>query len=480
MSSKRGVARESARAIAGLVGIGVAALAIAGATWLPLPSFSVTPPSSTVVPVPSDQQRVCPGPLLALAADSSAATKASAVGIVSTQYGTSAGSDAQTQPLAPVDDPQGDLNGAPQIVTVPSPSASAKPPLIAAAQTQTVHLDDFAGFAAASCGEADSDSWLVAGATTLGQTSLVLLSNPSTVQATVDLTIYSETGPVSSPGSTGIVVAAGTQRIIPLAGLAPNVAAPVVHVVAVGGRILASMEQSDIVGIDPRGVELAGATRPPAQHQVIAGMAVRSINALVAAQSGEAYGSDLPAVRVLVPGTEEATIRVGAVGETGTSAGNSYSATVKPGVVTEIPLDHLIDGNYTVSIDSTKPIVAAARTSTVNGKAHDFGWFVASDPVADTFLAAIPAGPGATLHFASSGEESPASTVKIVHGGTTSTLKVPGGGAAGLSLPSAGMYTITGAAGLYVSTSFAAAGSLSSFAINPPGPLASPIVVYPK
>ena len=360
------------------------------------------------------------------------------------------------------------------------PAKSAGQPLVGAAQSQQAALEDFAGIAAASCVEAQSDSWLVAGATTLGQTSLVLLSNPTTVQATVDLTIYSETGPVTAPGATGIVVAPGTQRVLPLAGLAPSVAAPIVHVVALGGRVVASMEQSDISGIDPRGVELVGTTAAPSAHQVIPGVVIRSLAAIQSAQGSEGYGSDLPAVRVFVPGSRAATVRVGALGEKGTVMGNSYSATVKPGIATEIPLDHLGDGSYTVTIDSTEPLIAAARTSTVSGKAHDFAWFVATEQVHDSFLAAIPPGPSSVLHFANSGEGGPDVTVKVVVAGVTKTLVVPSGGGAGIPLPGSGMYSVTGAKGLYVSTSQTGAGLLSSFPVNPPGPLASPIEVYPK
>ncbi len=480
MPNRRGVVRESARAIAGIAGIGVAALAIAGATWLPLPSFTVAPPSSSVAPVPTAQQRTCPGPLLTLASDSESATGAAAFAPPTTVYGTNTGADVQSRPLTPVDDTQGESNGSPVTLTVPAPSGSAAPPLVGAAQSQQASLEDFAGLAAASCDEAQSDSWLVAGATTLGQTSLVLLSNPSTVPATVDLTIYSESGPVNAPGSTGITVAPGTQRIVPLAGLAPSAAAPVVHVVALGGRIVASMEQSDIVGIDPHGVELAGATAAPSAHQVIPGMIIRSLAALQSAEGGEGYGSDLPAVRVFVPGTASANVRIGVLGDKGTSMGNSYSATIKPGIVTEVPLDHLSDGDYTVTIDSTEPVVAAARTSTVSGKAYDFGWFVATEQVADTFLAAVPPGPWAVLHFANSGEDGPDATVKVVIKGATKTLVVPSGASVGLGLPAAGTYSVSGAKGLYVSTSLTGNGVLTSFPVNPPGPLASPIEVYPK
>ncbi|MDQ1575121.1 MAG: hypothetical protein QOH55_271 [Microbacteriaceae bacterium] len=480
MPTKSGVARIGARAIFGLVGFGVAVVAIAGASVMPLPHRVVTPPATTVSPVATDQQRVCAGPLLALAADSTAATAASAFGRATIMSGTSLGHAAlQTDALNAVDDTEAGRFGAPLTVTVPVPQGTTQPPQLAASQIQQAAQPDFAGLAASACDEPSSDSWLVGGATSLGQTSLVLLTNPSPVPATVNLTIYGEAGIVDAPGATGIVVAAGTQHVVPLAGLAPTVAAPVVHVQTVGGRVLASMQQSSEIGLEPGGAELEGPTIAPTTHQVIAGVTVRSLATLQASQSGEAYGPDLPALRIFVPGKKAATVRIGAIGETGTIAGNSISATVQPGVATEVPLDHLADGNFTVTIDSTAPVVAAARTSIVGTTAKDFAWFVASQPLGDSFLAAIAAGPAATLHLANDGAKDVTATVTDP-AGKSRTIAVPAEGGVGVAVSVAGMYRVDGAQGVAASVSYTGDGLMSSFAINPPGPLATPVTVYPK
>src|SRR5690606_16732071 len=39
---------------------------------------------------------------------------------------------------------------------------------------------------------------------------------------------------------------------------------------------------------------------------------------------------------------------------------------LRAGVVADVPFDHLLDGSYTITIDSTVPIVAAARSATVS------------------------------------------------------------------------------------------------------------------
>lgn len=476
MADRRALAQGGARAIGGLVGIGIAVAVVAGATLLPLPDFAIGAPSQTVRPIPADQQRVCPGPALALATDAGKASRPSAIGTPSTVYGTD-GPDTESRRLKP--DASTDSSGqAPLALTAATPQGATRPPLFAGAQVQNVSSPDLAGVAAASCAELAADSWLVAGATTLGQTSLVLLANPTSVDATVNLDIFTETGRVSAPGGTGIVVPAGAQKVVALAGLAPSATAPVVHVTTTGGEVVATMQQSFEQGIQPRGVELVGATGAPGRVQTISGVTIASLAAITAAQSAEGVSVEFPTLRILVPGTEDAQITIGAVGESGTAAGNSYAQTVKAGNVAEIPLDSLKDGNYTVTIRSSVPVVAAVRTSVIGSKARDFAWFVSSAPIPDSQLVAVPAGPKPQIHFANGGEKDAKVRIQPASGSAV-VLTVPAEGGAYIGVVS-GRYTVTGASGLVVSVSVLGDGQTSSFAIAPAGPLASPIEVYPN
>lgn len=478
MADRKGIARIGIRAAGGLVGVAVAVVAIVGATVLPLPGFAIAAPSQTITPVPADQQRVCPGPLLALAADAGAATRPNSVGIPSFSSGAD-GASVRTRSLKP-DSDNGSSREAPLLVSVSTPTGATAPPLFAAAQSQTATTDDLAGQAAAACAEPSADTWLVAGATSLGQTSLLLLSNAGEVDATVDLSIYSESGAVSAPGATGIVVPAGAQKVVPLAGLAPSASAPVVRVRTTGGEVMASMQQSYEQGIQPRGAEIAGATGAPARQQVIPGVTIASMDAISSAQSAESVGVDFPVVRLLVPGDKDAQITIGAVGETGTSAGDSYATTLKAGTVAEVPLDHLKDGSYTVTVDSSVPVVAAARTSVIGTDARDFTWFASGQALQKKLLATIPAGGEATIHLANAGDSDRAVTVeKVSGGGGLVKLTVPAEGGA-LVTVSPGNYRVTGADGLRGSVSFTGDGLASSFVLSPPGALAAPLAVYPN
>ncbi|TAM67495.1 MAG: hypothetical protein EPN48_12670 [Microbacteriaceae bacterium] len=477
MPSRRAVVHGSVRAAAGLIGIAVAAAAVIAATWLPLPVVTAAIPSQTVTPVPADQQRACPGPLLQLAADSTDATGSSAFATPATVFDASPGVPQSSRLKVP-DDRSGGRYGAPTVVSVAAQPGESAAPLIAGAQSQTAVQEDLSGFAAAACGEPSRSSWLVAGATDLGQTSLVLLSNPTAVQASVDLSVYAESGEIQAPGAQGILVDAGSQRVVALAGIAPNVKAPVVHVQSTGGSVLATLQQSVVRGLTPGGVELAAPTHAPATHQVISGLTVADLAAQVGAVDG--YSDTMPALRVLVPGDKPATVRVGVVPEKGTAGGTSTQATLQPKTVQELPLDHLVDGSFTVTVDSDRPVVVAARVSTSGAAGADFAWYAASDAlVGDTMIAVAP-GPSATVHLTNPTATGATVSLRSAAGAAEHTVTVAANSAVAVSVRAGLTYTITGVAGLYASVSYQGSGLSSAFPVEPPRALASPIAVYPK
>jgi hypothetical protein len=477
MPSRRSLAHASVRVVAGLVGVAVAGACILAASWLPLPSYTSAVPSARVAPVPTDQQRVCPGPILQLAADSTDATSASAFGSPRVIFGSSSGA-VDTRSLKAPDDSAADRFGGPETLSLAAAAGQTAPPLIAGSQSQTAVQEDLAGLTAIGCGEATRSSWLVAGATDLGQSSLVLLNNPTAVQASVDLTVFSESGAVEAPGAQGILVDPGTQRAVALAGIAPNIKGPVVHVTSRGGSVLATMQQSVVRGLTPGGVELVSPTSAPARHQVISGLTVGDL----VAQAGavEAYSDVLPALRVLAPGDKTANVRVGIVPEKGTVGGSSTQATVRAKTTQEIPLDRLVSGSFTVVIDSDEPVVVAARTSTTGASGDDFAWYAASRPLAGDTMIAVAAGPDARIHLANQAAKDATVSLRSTDGSVTNDVTVTANSAVGIPVRAGLMYTVTGATGLYASVSYSGNGLSSSFPIRPPGALASPITVYPR
>ena len=474
MASRRTVLRGGARIAVGVVALLVGAAALMGAQFLALPGHEVSSASVRVMPRATDQQRVCPGSLYSVASGESDSTSAQAFGQPSVTRQTSSG-DATTRSLTATDAGSG-RSTAPLVVTAAAPADGGSAPLLGAAQSQTAGLEDLTGVAAAACTEPSADSWLVAGATDLGATSVVLLANPTEVEATVALEIFGESGPVDAPGATGISVPAGTQRVVALAGLAPDVKAPVVHVTATGGRVAASLEQSIVRGITPGGVELAGPVAAPSGSAVVPGVRVSGIAALAAGADG--YSDELPAVRVLSPDADT-TVRVGATAEDGTTGGDSAEVDVKKGVAVEVPLPDLADGVYDVTVEADAPIVASARTSVSTDAGDDFAWYPTATPLTGDALVAVARGENPRVHVANPTRRSADFSWTDADGATRSVTLQPG---AGVGFVGAGGRAVAlgDSRGLVVSVEYSGDGLASAYAVSPPSALARSIVVRPR
>jgi hypothetical protein len=472
----RGAIIVSARIVAGTVGTVVAALAIAAAAWLPLPSHTVTPPSTTVTPVPAAQQRVCAGPLLRLGNDSGQdATIVSSVGRPAVRYGQTAGKAASSV-LSTTDNATG---VAPEVLTLPPAAQQAtKPPLLTGSQSQTASTGDLVGFATAECSEGTSDTWLVGGATDTGRTTLVTLSNPSSVSATVSLSLYGPSGTISAAGSSGIVVTPGGQRVFSLAGFAPGVSSPVVRVQSRGGQVVANLQQSTVRTLEPGGVDIVGAANKPSLTNVIPGLVVSSSAALSAREAEPGYQDLRSVIRLLVPGTKQAHTEISVIPESGTGSGTTVSVVVEAGVVTDVPLDSFPDGNYSVVIASDQPVVAGARISTVGTTGQtDFAWLAAATPIDKQAIVTVAPGPSPVLHL-DNPTRKPA-TVTLTSGGVLAgTVAVPAGRSVSLPVSGSATYTLGGFDRLAVSMSYLGDGQLSAFSVSPSAPASGRITIY--
>jgi len=474
--------RSLAAVATAAVAVGVVGAATLG-TW---PSHRAEAPSAVVQPEAVSQQRVCPGPILAIGADAAEATAIQSVGSASVVTATDP-DDAELELswLALADDPEAAEDSGPLVID--AAAGLVEPGMLAGAQSQAVDSETLGGFAAASCTEAAEESWLVAGSTTVGRSSLVLLANPTDVAATVDVRVVGEAGPVEARSAIGITVPPHTQRVLSLAGLAPNLASPVVHVTSTGGAIAASLEQSVVEGLAPSGVEVTGPTAAPSEQLVIPGVVIPG-GAGVQADDDHAEGDAFAALRLYSPGDEQVAVSIGIV-PVGGGSGDSIEVDLQPGKVSDIPLGDLAAGTYTVRVDADGPVVAAAR-STVAGPADDdeqgatdaaaiadLAWFAAARPMLDSAVVAVASGPSPTLQLAADGAGADEVTVTI--DGRAEQVEVPALGAVSVPLER-GTVLLEGVEGLSASVTYRGAGALASFAVAPPGPLDSPIRVYPR
>jgi len=511
----RSAALVGLRVVAGTVGI-VAAVAVIGAVGLlPLPSHRLAVPSVTVTPEPADQVRVCPGALLRLGDESGQnANTPSALGTPSV---TTAGIGAQLtgQPIGLSDAGTGGGLSAPTRFTIP-PAAGAT---LAGAESQVADAADYTGFAAASCAEPSGSIWLVGGSTAVGRTTLLTLTNPSPVDATVAITILSPEGPVRAPGMSGIVVKAGSQRVIPLAGYAPDVASPVVHVVSRGGQVVVALQQSIVRGLDAGGIDLVGAAGAPAKHLVIAGVRVFGAIGVNKALALPDWDDVAAAVRVAVPGRHAAKVQVSMVPQDAKLDGLSFEMDVSSGQVTELGLDSaaqtdtgavaIPDGMYSVVIDADQPVVAGVRVSTAEDESagaagaggagaggagaggtgagvsdtvappSDFAWFDPSPVLGGDTAVAIARGPAPMLSVFNPTKASVTLALDAQDGGKDLSLTIPAGGSASIAVAQDTVYLLKHATGLSAAVSYAGDAELGHYVVSSAGPVSGPIVIRP-
>jgi hypothetical protein len=488
MSGSRGIARAGARLLLGGVCLAVAVALGAAAVVLPWPSFGLAPAVLSVAPVPAEQIRVCPGPLLTLAEDSTKPQAASSVGRADVVLGAVAPAAASasavngrwSKPAATAvvaADNSRVSDGAPLLVRIPVKNGATSAPLVAGSQSQLAASEVLGGFATAACAEATGEAWLVGGSTDVGHTTLVTLSNPTTVVASVNLTVFGESGKVDAPGSTGILVQPGAQRIVSLAGLAPNLRSPVVHMESQGGQVVATLQQTIVRGLQTGGVDLLGASLDPALEQSIAGLRVTNLPVGEAGSDAGGVASDTPIVRILAPGDAAATVQLGVVSEDGL-AGTSLEVQVQPGIATDVPLEGLGVGNYSLTVDSDAPVVTSALASATGTAGRDFAWFSSSAPLDGDFAVATPAGPSPALNLVNQGGTVATYSLRTEQDVET-LVTVRAGAAVALPLAASTRYLVSGGTSTIASVSFAQDGLLSSVPIRPPGPLAAPISVYP-
>jgi hypothetical protein len=481
----KGAAIVGVRVLAGTIGIGVAAAAIVAAALVPLPTVAQGPVPVSVTPVPTAQQLVCPGSLFQLGDETGQdATTASSIGAAPVEFDSTSG----TVTASPLADATAEVDGpTSEPVVLSSPvgdTAVDDDVLISGAQSQVAARGDFRGLAATNCSQAVTETWLVGGSTATGRTTLITLVNPSDTSSSVNITISGENGPVSAPGAEGIVVQPHSQRVLSLAGFAPGIQAPVVRVVSKGGQIVANLQQSTVRGLEPGGVDVIGSTNAPATSQVIPGVVVANSGTLQSRLGEEGFADLATALRVFLPGEEGADVSVDVVSETEGGESRSFAITLDPGVVTDLPVDGLPDGSYTVNVTSERPVVAGLRVATVPAAGEtpstgsDFAWLTSVQALRDRALVTVAAGPRPQLHLANPTDDEAEVSVEAISGDDIDVV-VPANGSAVVDLVEGTTYEIGGFDTLYGAVSYQADTALAGYAVLPPASAAGPIDIYP-
>ena len=274
---------------------------------------------------------------------------------------------------------------------VPEPAAiisqRAEAGLLAASSYQTLDNLNVRGLALAECQEPQTETWLVGGDTTVGRQAVLSLINPGAVAASVNVEIWGQSGPIASPLSQGILVNSGAQRVISLAGLAPNEPRPILRVTSSGTAIVAALHVTIVRGLEADGLAVITGQSPPSTSRVIGGLYGPPEEIIGPIRGKEGYADVGGLLRVLSP-TESATVRITIIRP---AFGNiETQLRLQAGQVGDLSLDEIGSGDYAIVLESDQAIVAGVRNSVGNETRTDTSWVGSSYILGSETLFSVP------------------------------------------------------------------------------------------
>jgi hypothetical protein len=240
-----------------------------------------------------------------------------------------------------LDAPDTQADGQPLVST----ARGALAPGFTASMTTRSTSDDIRGLASTACVAPGNDFWFVGSGAIVGRRGRLYLTNPESVPAVVDVTLYGPDGPVDAPSGRGVTLAAGAQHVLKLDALAPDIERFGVHVAVRQGRVAAALRDQQIQGLTPLGADWVPAAQAPARRLVLPG---------VPAGPGERR------LQVVVPGDSDAIVKVRLIGVDGSFVPSGLDVVeARAGRVSDIDLAPFTGGQaVAVELTSDQPVTA--------------------------------------------------------------------------------------------------------------------------
>ncbi|NED97170.1 hypothetical protein G1H11_17870 [Phytoactinopolyspora alkaliphila] len=219
-------------------------------------------------------------------------------------------------------------------------------PGLVAEQSLLVREIDLRGLSTTSCGPAAREHWFVGGSGEVGKRGRLVLANPTSVAAVVDVELWDEAGPLDAPATQGIGVPARSQQVLLLDALAPESERVGVRVTTSQGRVSAALEIRESEETTPLGFTFLPATVAPQERVVIPGVP----------------GEGERVLRILAPGQTDAIVSMRVFGANGPFTPLDHEVvTVPSGSVYEVALDGIGEYPVGVELDSDEPVTASVR-----------------------------------------------------------------------------------------------------------------------
>jgi len=334
-------------------------------------------------------------------------------------------------------------------ITVADPSGKAQQSssLLTAQSFQGPVAGALSGVVGANCQNPAPVSWLVGGVTTVGREALLILANPSSNDATVNLKLWGEQGIIDGAGLNGISVSANRTVVLPLSGYAPDQKSLAVQVVSSGPSLATWIQERTTRGTVSAGADLISPSIAAAKNLNIPGLLKRGTTDAQTLIAGNADYQDLtPSIQVFVPGSKDANVTVQVIGSDAKTLGTVLQQSIPAGSIASLDITGIADGDYSVFVVADQPVMAAVKLSRTNAKAtpnSDFAWLPAVAPMTTQVFLTAPKS-GVSKVSISNGGNAPA-TVQLMGSapGLNQTVTVPAFGGRVLTLTPGSLFSVS-------------------------------------
>jgi hypothetical protein len=287
------------------------------------------------------------------------------------------------------------------------------------------------------------------------------------IDATADLRIYSDLGEIEVSGLAGISVVARSTTVLSLASFAPGVSVLAVSIQSQGAKLAGWIQQRAVQGTSAVGVDLISPTAVHSNQIAIPGLVIRGsgvINRALLAQDSSDAGH---ALRVFAP--EGASITVQVISSDAEVFGAVFTALIEAGTVSDLPIDELGDGDYTVFVSSDQPIYAGLKVARGNPGGTprlDFAWLSPAEPFTSERAVSIPEIGAPVLVIGNFAETNSQARITNLRTGQSQTVLIPALGTASLEISDS--VAISSEQEIYASVILLAEGQISDLQITDP------------
>lgn len=457
-----------ARAGGALAVSAVAIGAVGAASALTMPTIEPEETAIEIAAPAGDSVIACQGPTLALGRNAADATELSLAANATLLFG----STSDSQEVTSVELPNVSLEGVNGASLTASPTGAARTE-IAGASSVSISTEDMSGFAVAPCRAPLLDQWIVGGDTATGTSSILTLSNPGKVAATVSVTAYGVEGPVLSPAASRIVVPADSQISLPLAGLVGGEIGPTLHIQSQKAPVTATLQSSIVRTLSPSGLDIQGSTTAGSTSHVIPGVS------LVDPAGEGGVQTSAVGVRVLSPNEDATATIMARKSSAGQASTTEQTVELAAGIPTQIDLSDLEMGTYDIFVEADQEVVAAALAVTGFGAGDDYAWYTSAPVLGESAIVAVPAGPRPSLDIVNTGDED-LTVVATTDAGAKKDVTVAAGGSGRIELTAGASWTLEADGdSWFASVNYAAAASLASLPVWPSVQVTDQITIYP-